>query len=442
MPVSAPVPSSSSSTRGVERRRRAVAEAAPPRPTTAVPVLDLAPVRRSRRRRRSRSARRARAPRAIASSVASGAARCAPEAKTTARSQGAPPSPRRRRDGRLQRGRARRRGRSRGRCRCGRACPLTIRHGIRRARRDAARAAARHRRVRPDRRGQDRRRDRARRAAARRRRGPGRRVGRRAAGLRGPADPHRRGRPPRSARGSSTACVGFVPVDGDVLAPAPTRAAPTRRSTRCSRQGRRPIVVGGTGLYLRAALAELDLRPPVAARDPRALERAAAAARRAGAPRRAAARARGRRRSQPTDRQRIIRALELLDAGHAPPPRAGAPLAAVDRATRATRRCSPALTMDRDELYRAHRRPRRRDARRRRARGGAGRRRRRRVGHRPRARSASSELLDGDVEAMKHQDPPLRQAPADVAAQAARASHLIDVTGRDAGATSPPSCTP
>ena len=28
-------------------------------------------------------------------------------------------------------------------------------------------------------------------------------------------------------------------------------------------QGRRPIVVGGTGLYLRAALSELDLRPPV-----------------------------------------------------------------------------------------------------------------------------------------------------------------------------------
>jgi tRNA dimethylallyltransferase len=30
-------------------------------------------------------------------------------------------------------------------------------------------------------------------------------------------------------------------------------------------EGRRPIVVGGTGLYLRAALAELDLRPPVPA---------------------------------------------------------------------------------------------------------------------------------------------------------------------------------
>ena len=30
-------------------------------------------------------------------------------------------------------------------------------------------------------------------------------------------------------------------------------------------EGRRPIVVGGTGLYLRAALADLDLRPPVPA---------------------------------------------------------------------------------------------------------------------------------------------------------------------------------
>jgi tRNA dimethylallyltransferase len=38
-------------------------------------------------------------------------------------------------------------------------------------------------------------------------------------------------------------------------------------------QGRRPIVVGGTGLYLRAALAELDLRPPA---DPRSRARYAA----------------------------------------------------------------------------------------------------------------------------------------------------------------------
>ena len=37
--------------------------------------------------------------------------------------------------------------------------------------------------------------------------------------------------------------------------------------------GRRPIVVGGTGLYLRAALAELDLRPPVPAQIRAEVER-------------------------------------------------------------------------------------------------------------------------------------------------------------------------
>jgi tRNA dimethylallyltransferase len=86
--------------------------------------------------------------------------------------------------------------------------------------------------------------------------------------------------------------------------------------------GGRPIVVGGTGLYLRAALSELDLRPPpepgirehwqqeLRKRGARALhalldERAPAAA---------AAIA-------PTDRQRIVRALELHDSGAlAPPP--------------------------------------------------------------------------------------------------------------------------
>jgi tRNA dimethylallyltransferase len=86
------------------------------------------------------------------------------------------------------------------------------------------------------------------------------------------------------------------------------------------REGRRPIVVGGTGLYLRAALAELDLRPPVPAeirqRRRRDLETRGAPdlhqelAR--TAPEAAAA-------IEPTDAQRVTRALELLDAGHAPP---------------------------------------------------------------------------------------------------------------------------
>ena len=37
--------------------------------------------------------------------------------------------------------------------------------------------------------------------------------------------------------------------------------------------GRAPIVVGGTGLYLRAALSDLDLRPPVATRIRAQVER-------------------------------------------------------------------------------------------------------------------------------------------------------------------------
>ena len=84
--------------------------------------------------------------------------------------------------------------------------------------------------------------------------------------------------------------------------------------------GRRPIVVGGTGLYLRAALANLDLRPPVPPhiRERRRAELTARGAHAlhdelaARAPAAAAA-------IMPTDAQRITRALELLDAGHAPP---------------------------------------------------------------------------------------------------------------------------
>jgi tRNA dimethylallyltransferase len=80
--------------------------------------------------------------------------------------------------------------------------------------------------------------------------------------------------------------------------------------------GRTPIVVGGTGLYLRAALAELDLPPPPApgARerwqafyDERGAEHAHAAL----AERDAAAAAE----VHPNDRRRVVRALELSEAG-------------------------------------------------------------------------------------------------------------------------------
>jgi tRNA dimethylallyltransferase len=88
--------------------------------------------------------------------------------------------------------------------------------------------------------------------------------------------------------------------------------------------GRRPIVVGGTGLYLRAALTELDLRPPpdparrariqarMDAEGPAAL-RAEVLARDPGA------------RIAEGDRNRIIRYLELLEGGKGsdPIPRSG-----------------------------------------------------------------------------------------------------------------------
>jgi tRNA dimethylallyltransferase len=190
--------------------------------------------------------------------------------------------------------------------------------------------------------------------------------------------------------------------------------------------GRRPIVVGGTGLYLRAALAELDLRPPP---DPALRERLADRLAAEGAtalhaelatrdPDAAAVIA-------PTDRQRVLRALELLEAGAAPP--------AGDQLWTAETRHPTllvALTMEREALYRridarveamvaagAIDEVRRADA----------------AGASPSARQALgfAELLRGDVAAMqartrryaKRQLTWLRKLPGTLA---------IDVTERDA----------
>ncbi len=111
--------------------------------------------------------------------------------------------------------------------------------------------------------------------------------------------------------------LSFVPVDRSFSAGAYARLA-HETIDELLQQGRRPIVVGGTGLYLRAALAELDLRPPVPAhiRDRRRAELDARGLEALHAelierdPTAAIA---------PTDTQRILRALELLDAGHPPP---------------------------------------------------------------------------------------------------------------------------
>jgi tRNA dimethylallyltransferase len=58
--------------------------------------------------------------------------------------------------------------------------------------------------------------------------------------------------------------LSFVPVTAEFSAGRYAELA-HREIDSLLEGGRRPVVVGGTGLYLRAALAELELRPPVPA---------------------------------------------------------------------------------------------------------------------------------------------------------------------------------
>jgi tRNA dimethylallyltransferase len=84
--------------------------------------------------------------------------------------------------------------------------------------------------------------------------------------------------------------------------------------------GRRPLVVGGTGLYLRAALTDLNLEPPPAAgvreRWQAELERSGAPALHVILAERAPAIARG---LNPNDWRRVMRALELNETGEPGP---------------------------------------------------------------------------------------------------------------------------
>ena len=191
--------------------------------------------------------------------------------------------------------------------------------------------------------------------------------------------------------------------------------------------GRRPIVVGGTGLYLRAALTELDLRPPpppgarerweraMAERGAHQLHRELAAR----APAAAAA-------TPPTDRTRIVRALELADVGMLEPaPGKGSQLwtAAMRHPTLLV-----GLVMERRALYR------RIDERvdqivaagaedevRRALSAGASRTARKALGF--------EELLSGDVEGMKRRTRNYAKRQLTWMRKLA-AVHTIDVTGR------------
>ncbi len=114
--------------------------------------------------------------------------------------------------------------------------------------------------------------------------------------------------------------VGVVPVDRKFSVAQYARMAHAEIDALLA-AGRRPLVVGGTGLYLRAAVAQLALRPPP---RPGARERRQAqlATRGAGALHAELA-ARAPQTAQaidPNDRHRIVRALELLDAGALEPP--------------------------------------------------------------------------------------------------------------------------
>ena len=119
--------------------------------------------------------------------------------------------------------------------------------------------------------------------------------------------------------------VSFLPVDATFSAGQYAQLAHAEIDGLLT-AGRRPLVVGGTGLYLRAALTELDLRPPP---PEGARERWTAALEREGAPalhallaRRAPWAGEG---INPNDRQRIVRALELLEQGELPHPGTGEP---------------------------------------------------------------------------------------------------------------------
>jgi len=107
-----------------------------------------------------------------------------------------------------------------------------------------------------------------------------------------------------------------------------------------------PVVVGGTGLYLRAALADLDLAPapPPALRadlTARVAAEGVAALHAELAPERAAA-------VDPRDTSRVVRALELQMMG-ATPDRAGESELWTTRTRHPTRMV--ALVMDREALY-------------------------------------------------------------------------------------------
>jgi tRNA dimethylallyltransferase len=142
--------------------------------------------------------------------------------------------------------------------------------------------------------------------------------------------------------------VGIVPVTATYSVAEHARRAHAEIDAALA-AGRAPIVVGGTGLYLRAALADLDLKPPPA---PGVRERLMERLRSEGPERLHAELARRApavaERIAPRDAHRVVRALELDALGEVHGEHAAEQLwtAHTRRPTRLV-----GLTMDRDALY-------------------------------------------------------------------------------------------
>jgi tRNA dimethylallyltransferase len=223
--------------------------------------------------------------------------------------------------------------------------------------------------------------------------------------------------------------VGIVPVREEFSAGRFAELA-QREIDGALASGRRPIVVGGTGLYLQAALCDLDLRPKppdeLRARIEAELERRGPAALheelKERSPTAAAA-------IEPSDSTRVARALELVEMGEEPPPAGDGSRLWTDETRHPTLLCG--LSMERGELYKLI------DARvegmaaagaaeevRRAEQAGASRTARAALGY--------EELLAGDIEAMKRRTRNyakrqltwMRKLPS---------VHAIDVTGREPG---------
>jgi tRNA dimethylallyltransferase len=193
--------------------------------------------------------------------------------------------------------------------------------------------------------------------------------------------------------------------------------------------GKRPIVVGGTGLYLRAALSDLDLRPPPAAglrerlttelerSGPQVLHSRLAAS----APKAAAA-------IEPTDRTRVVRALELLEMGDDPAPAGDGSRLWTAETRHPTLLCG--LVMEREALYA------RIDARVDELVAAGAREevvRAEEAGTSPTARKALGyeELLRGDLDSMRRRSRNLAKRQL-TWLRKLRDVHLIEVTGRSA----------